>query len=103
MRFKIVPLGPRLQPQRLPPETSSQLSQDPRSRPRAPRNLLRDGALAWDFLTFYFSESPATKVSAFLAGWGEGSLRGRELAFDTGRISFEVGGESALQANLSVD
>ena len=42
----IMSLGPRLQQQRLPLETSSQFTQDPRSRLRLPQNLLRNGAPA---------------------------------------------------------
>ena len=44
--LKIVLLAPRLQQQRLPPETSSQFSQDPRSRLRLSHILLRNGAPA---------------------------------------------------------
>ena len=42
----LVPLAPGLQQQRLPPDTSSKFTPDPRSRLILPRNLLRTPAPA---------------------------------------------------------
>eukprot|EP00959_Pyramimonas_sp_CCMP1952_P417620 8749662-Pyramimonas_sp.AAC.1 len=62
------PLAPGLQQQRLPPETSSPFSQDPRSRPRLPGILFRSRALAWDFLTIYSGSALPALWRRALAG-----------------------------------
>ena len=46
-------LGPWIQQQRHPPETSSQFSESSRFRLRLPSNLPRNRALAWDFLAIH--------------------------------------------------
>ena len=62
------PLAPGLQQERLPPETSLQFSQDPRSRPRLSRILFRNRALAWDVLVIYSGIALPALCSRALAG-----------------------------------